>query len=150
MLLSIAKIWKLLFLGHFVKSIGKGAFASCGKLKNINLENIIVETEIKDDAFLYCRELENVILPKHLKELNKRVFAYCSKLNNVKFNDELKKIGMLAFVYCKSLKSVEFPESLEEMTDDSFKNTLIVLYFLRFLIMFLKNYFKISFERTTK
>ena len=67
-------------------------------------------------------ELENVVLPEGLTELNTSAFGGCTKLKQVTLPPGLKSISSRAFQSCSSLTEIEIPDSVEEIGDSAFQN----------------------------
>ncbi|MEG0829689.1 MAG: leucine-rich repeat domain-containing protein, partial [Anaerovoracaceae bacterium] len=78
-----------------LESIKGSAFAWCGSLKTVDMSKAINfrETSSSDIAsgitFWGCNNLETVILPKSLKQLNDNMFDGCKKLADVTFGSKI-------------------------------------------------------------
>lgn len=93
---------KVTFYGNVpLKSIGKEAFVSCWKLKEISLPNGL-ET-IGDDAFSCDESLDKVDLPDTLRVIDSSAFTSCTSLKEVILPKNLLYIGIYAFTGCDSL-----------------------------------------------
>ncbi|HBJ76891.1 MAG TPA: hypothetical protein DDY68_03530, partial [Porphyromonadaceae bacterium] len=97
-----------------VKSIGKGAFAECRKLKTINLQEV---SSIEEGAFFGCKALENLNLSE-VVSIGTSAFFGCKNLKMVKAPN-LVIIGESAFEECTCLLSIEMP-SIEEIKRKAF------------------------------
>ena len=137
--------------GRRLKKIGYEAFEYCRKLESITLSSTIKEFSgslifdecdclktagpssgdynikigftgnIPDMPFANS-ELENVVLPEGLTELNTSAFGGCTKLKQVTLPPGLKSISSRAFQSCSSLTEIEIPDSVEEIGDSAFQN----------------------------
>ncbi len=67
-----------------VKSIGSGAFKSCGKLKSVTLPQTL--KTIGPSAFKYCTALESLTIPKGVTTMNGEAFSQCTALTEINFN----------------------------------------------------------------
>ena len=74
-----------------VKTIERGAFAACRKLKSVHLPSSL--EIIEDSAFSGCENLVEIVLPDNLKSLGASVFDACSSLEMITFPEKLKTIG---------------------------------------------------------
>lgn len=67
-------------------------------------------TEIAENAFYGCNELEAVTLPNSVRSIGKKSFFQCSKLITLNLPTELDEIGDSAFYECKWLSKVDFSQ----------------------------------------
>jgi len=72
---------KAVFLPDGIKNIRKGAFKH---LINLKCVGILGCSDIDDNAFAYCENLETVLIPETLQSIGINVFLGCGKLKNVK------------------------------------------------------------------
>lgn len=68
----------------------------------------------------YFSELEKVILPDTIEEIEEEAFRNCQNLKEVVLPKNLKVIGCRAFYECESLETIEIPESVEKLDDEAF------------------------------
>ena len=73
---------------------------SCGFIKSIILSHGL--TEIEEDVFYDCRNLETVVLPETVTKIGPLAFAE-SGLNSIILPDGLAEIGKDAFRGCRNL-----------------------------------------------
>ena len=86
--------------------------------------------KIGNDAFCDNPELESVVLPEGITELEDGnpgagsavygAFAYCYNLKSITLPESLKKIGSYAFYNCKILPGIDLPKNLETIGDYAF------------------------------
>ena len=74
-----------------------------------------------EGAFLGCKQLEHVELPRSLKEIGKSVFGYCEGLIAIKIPEGVERLGEGAFELCEQLEHVELPRSLKEIGRSAFR-----------------------------
>ena len=89
----------------FVKTIGKGVFAS--SLQEVSLPSA---TSIGDDAFCYCSELKEISLPS-VSSIGKGAFACCSSLTKVLLPSVIS-IERQAFYGCSKLEMLSLPNGM--------------------------------------
>lgn len=94
--------------GHFVK-IGESAFAQCTSLKEINLNEGIVE--IAEYAFLNCSSIEELTIPSTVKKLGDYALADCEKISTVNIPEELEELGVGVFRNWSALKTFNISDS---------------------------------------
>jgi hypothetical protein len=70
--------------------------------------------EIGDGAFLHCRSLQAIFIPKSVIEIGKRAFVKCSKLKSVIFaeNSSIQTINTRTFYKCTSLQFINIPTTV--------------------------------------
>ena len=81
-----------------------GAFRNCRKLRFADLSGA---SNIPDDCFYGCVELQKVILPYSLRKLGSRVFKGCKKLYSISGGLEIEEISKDAFEECFSLEMID-------------------------------------------
>lgn len=100
-------------------------------LSDINIKDLKVET-IGSYAFYACNNLESIILPESLKNIETETFSYCNSLEKITFPNNLESIKFQAFYSCTNLKEIILPKSLSEIGMSAFAkckllNTIIFL-----------------------
>ena len=102
-----------------VESVQYDAFSGCGKLKDVDLGNII---SIGANAFSNCKSLESITIPKTLKSAALYpVFNECPNLKEIKFEDGLT---IVPEHLCQKtyIEEVTLPSSIEKINSDAFAN----------------------------
>ncbi len=74
-------------------------------------------TAVGDDAFKYCRNLQEIILPPTIESIGVYSFAYCYSLISMDFPDSVKFIDFHAMDSCISLRTVSIGKSLAMIGD---------------------------------
>ena len=72
-------------------------------------------TEIGEEAYCCCDELEEVVIPNTVKKIGKDAFRACQNLTNVVIPDSVIEIGSGAFDECDSLIEIHLPASLRKL-----------------------------------
>lgn len=78
-------------------------------------------TVLSQKAFANHQQLEEVLLPPTLEDLEASVFAQCNQLKEVHFSQNLCTIGPLCFHGCTQLTQVVLPSSLEQISLEAFR-----------------------------
>ncbi len=86
------------------------------------LEYFIGITQIGENAFSYCSNLTNIILPKQIIEIGKSAFFACKKLSNIIIPDMVTTIGAGAFSSCSSMVSATIGEKVVTIGGRAFSN----------------------------
>ena len=105
----------------FVCSIGDLNMDYIGNPKIKKLEISEGVTNLRENAFSFCKNLEEVILPQSLKEIPRRLFFRCEKLRKITFNKTLQIIGAEAFSYCLNLDFIILPNSITRIEFSAFR-----------------------------
>ena len=101
-----------------LRTISAWAFAGNNNLKKVSIlgDSII---SIATGAFYRC-QLDTLILPPHLQELNTLSFGKCSGLKFVAMPNSLTEIASNAFVGCENLDNIQFPKKLTKIGHHAF------------------------------
>lgn len=91
--------------GPNVHYINYQAFAECNNIKVLDLSNTNIRI-IGESAFMFCKNLEEVIFPNSLERIDSKAFFSCVSLKNIYIPDNVKSIGEDAFMGCNSLESI--------------------------------------------
>ena len=92
-----------------VNAIFTAAFA--GK----NVENVIIPdavTSIGKEAFAYCGKMKNIKLPESLANLGSGAFGCCGALEKIVIPDGVQEILEETFYGCDALASITLPDSI--------------------------------------
>lgn len=101
---------------YTVTSIGEEAFMQCRDITSIILPKSI--TSIGDYAFLGCH-IASIMLPESLTSIGIHALAF-TKLKSVIIPDSVINIGDHMFAFCGNLRSVKLPATLKEIKDGMF------------------------------
>ena len=77
---------------------------------------------IRQDAFMKCKGITNVVFPTSLKKIGSNAFQGCNSLKSVQLPSGLKYIGVGAFKDCYKNESVVIPSSVKELPANAFEN----------------------------
>ncbi len=78
-------------------------------------------TELADNAFEACINLNSVVLPDSIKTIGSNAFAGCSQLESV-YMPAVESIGDEAFSGCTALKRIYIPDSVRSVGANVFNN----------------------------
>lgn len=78
------------------RCLNSNFFKENNEIKRIELYNI---ERICMDAFLNCKELEEIIIPASLKEIEANAFKGCNKLANIVVDEEITEVEYIARVF---------------------------------------------------
>lgn len=95
-----------------------GSFAFCDTdIESIDIPDSV--TIINDRAFMNCKKLKSVKLPKTLTYIG--VFAFSgSNIENIDLPDSIKVLKYGTFEECNNLGKVKLPSSLQEIASNAF------------------------------
>jgi hypothetical protein len=94
------------------------SFAPAGHERCRIREDVIV---IGSNAFVYCEDLKEVILPSGLKEIRQNAFTGCSSLESIDFPESLETLFSSSFPK-SGLREITLPESLKSLCVNAFDN----------------------------
>ena len=87
-----------------VSTIGAYSFSGCKSLQHIIIhENV---TEIGNNAFYACVNLDNVTIPRSIKKIKQYTFQACHSLTTINNLEDVESIGESAFENCVGLRIV--------------------------------------------
>lgn len=87
------------------------------------LEEVVLPKAVKEinpDAFSYCSSLRRIVLPEGLTSIDAFAFANCTALEEINFPSTLKEIGARAFEHCPQLKHITLPDNCTVIWNDAF------------------------------
>ena len=95
--------------------------------KDSAVKNVIIPssiTEIKNNAFMNCVDLESIMFAQNSKvaKLGGNVFYGCTSIVAVALPDSITEIDYSLFYGCTSLENVTLSNGLKKIGDDPFKN----------------------------
>ena len=88
-----------------------------GKSKNIIIEDGV--TNIGDNAFFNCDEIENISLPEGVTKVGDNAFMNCKNLKTITIPESLISFGYQAFYGCSNLKNVYYTGTEEQWANIS-------------------------------
>lgn len=121
---------KHLVLPSTVDIIFSNAFENYENLESIRINSA---KEIKIDAFNFCTNLSQIILPENLVTLGSNVFYNCRNLTDIILPQSITNIGKNIFEHCNKLKTITVlattPPSLSFLwSEDASPNDFIGIY----------------------
>ena len=93
-------------IGSNVKNIDKGAFATCTRLSDLEID----AENISDNLFENRKLLVNLKLGQHVKTIGNSAFYGCTNISSLEIPKSVTKIGSLAFTGCRSIKTIKFED----------------------------------------
>lgn len=91
--------------------------------KNVEIPsqiNVKTVTEIGNNSFYGCQNIETVTFPETVLKIGDRAFYDCGNLSKVHLPASLEMIDYCAFALCKSLKSIELPDTVTTIMSGAF------------------------------
>lgn len=89
-----------------VTHIGEGAFMWCTTLTSVDMGNLHQVSEIGDEAFYGCANLEVVEIPNCVVTISFKAFDKCIELKKLMLGEGVRSIGAYAFSECLQLDDV--------------------------------------------
>ncbi|MBE6601665.1 MAG: leucine-rich repeat domain-containing protein [Ruminococcaceae bacterium] len=80
----------------------------------------VAVTAIGEECFSYHLFIEQVLIPKSVRSIEKKAFLGCVALSELRLPDSLESIGNSAFMGCESLTEVVLPDSVTLLDEGAF------------------------------
>ena len=81
-------------------------------------------TEISDDAFSYCTDLEIIHIPDGVTYIGSCAFNGCSSLTSVEMPNSVTYLGEYAFYKCSNMENVIISENIAVLKDYTFSDCI--------------------------
>ena len=98
------------------------AFSCNNYIKEVIIEN--GPTEIAENLFFGCKNLELVTIPKSIKRIDSYSFSHCKSLKTVNFSEGLEEIGPYAFELT-AIENLTLPNSLKTIKNNAFDDSYV-------------------------
>ena len=86
-------------------------------------------TAVKDAAFQYCVNLEEIVFSKKLTTIGPFAFSTNKALKSVDLsNTKVKSIRKKCFIACENMESIQLPDTLKSIEAEAFTRTSIKEY----------------------
>lgn len=105
-----------------VLEIGKAAFLSCKKLKNVVLAEGLIKLE--ERCFCGCEQLNKLILPSSVKYIERELFKY-TPIKEFTITKNIKTVPSFFCYGNKTIENIVFEEGVEVIDAYTFTNTKI-------------------------
>lgn len=117
-----------------VKEVAANAFNSCHSLTTVHITDIekwcLIEfSNARSNPMYYANQLlinrepiQNVSIPKTIKEIKAFTFWNCQSLVSVHLHDNITAIGWTAFYNCTHLEHINLPQSITAIESYAFYN----------------------------
>lgn len=103
---------------YIVTSIGSKAFIYCKNLYEIILPESI--TSIEELAFHDCSLLTIITIPNNVTSIGNTAFWGCTRLQSITIPNNVTSIGNNAFLGCTHLQSITIPNSVTSIGEGAF------------------------------
>ena len=83
-----------------------------------NLESLVIPNNVKEiewENFLNCANLQSIVIPNGLTTINDRAFDGCSSLQSISLPNSITHIGSGVFNKCHDLQSIEIPDGVKKI-----------------------------------
>lgn len=107
-----------------ITNIGNDTFVGCENLEKIGLSDSI--TKIGNTAFRDCTSLKEIEFPPSVKSIGHYAFYGCTALGSVIIPEGVQSVGKHAFRKCTDLRTVHLPMSLTEIADNAFEGCSLI------------------------
>lgn len=101
-----------------VASVGRRAFASCGRLRLASLPGTV--TTVPEGCFQGCGHLAMLVLGYGIEAIRTNAFEGCASLVSVSLPETVRSIGDLAFAFCTHLAAIDLPRGGIELGEGAF------------------------------
>lgn len=80
-----------------VKMLGNG-FSKCRGIRSIDLSSTNI-SEVYDDSFAECYDLQKVFLPEGIKKIGERAFSGCTLLESINLPNSIEELHVACFLW---------------------------------------------------
>lgn len=108
------------YKGIPVKVIGGYAFYDCDEIETIIFPDSLIE--IEKGAFYDCNGIETIVIPNSVKVIGEDAFGHCDSITNLQIGENVQTIGRGAFSSCESIEYVDIPNSVSIINEYAFSN----------------------------
>lgn len=102
-----------------LEKIGAQCYRECSKLKRVEFSSGSRCRVIPEGIFDSCLNLEEVCLPPHTQQIERRAFYRCKELHSIALPDSVREIGEEAFYFC-GIEELTLPSNLRVIGDSAF------------------------------
>lgn len=95
------------------------AFIGNTFVEHVDLADVEI---LGEEAFYYCTALQEIVVPKEQKTLDRYTFAQCQSLKSVTLPEGLEVLGRGCFYGCFVLDSIEIPSTVTTIEETAFFN----------------------------
>ena len=106
--------------GDGTVTLGNDAFADCGSLKTVTLEQCTLNTG--NNIWKGCTGLETVKISADFEKMGSYLFANCTSLSQVTLDKNCMDIGPYLFSGCTALTDITIPDGVTELGSYAFQN----------------------------
>lgn len=117
---SASVVDSVLVIAANTSTIPDEVFVDRTDFNRVKFEEPCILSSIGDYAFMGCRNLREIDLPKSLRKLGEGAFRECSALTAVSVPEGVMVIPKQAFAWCTSLRAVTLPHSVIDLASHSF------------------------------
>lgn len=107
-----------LIVGEGIITIEANAFLNCREIKEVILPKTLLN--INESAFMGCEKLQSINLPHGIRTIKDSTFFRCSSLSSINLHDNIKIIERCAFSGCESLEVKSLPCDIRVIGDRVF------------------------------
>ena len=107
-----------IILPQNLTKIGNSCFEGT-PIKQITIPDTV--TEIGDNAFAFCHQLESITLPPGIQKISNRMFLGCIRLTSITILESVTEIASQAFA-SSGLTSITIPSTVTTLGRDAFYN----------------------------
>ncbi len=107
-----------------MKSIGYNAFEGCDNLKTVIIKNkkLVSDNNNQKLCDIFGTQVTTYIIGDNITNIKNEAFQYCENLEEIQFMGNIITIGNNAFDGCKSLKKINIPDGVKNIGNQAFYN----------------------------
>lgn len=102
-----------------LEKIGAYAFYGCSNVNQVVFKGTTLKS-IGTGAFQTCGNLHDIDIPEGVTKIANGTFDGCHNLNTIKLPNSLKNIGDNAFKNCTNIKKMVIPKNVSHISNNSF------------------------------
>ena len=112
-----------LVLPSTITKVGKEAFAACTAFEQIEMTPLQGSCQFGEKAFTECYSLKHVTLSEGVTNISDNMFDKCGELESIRIPTTCATIGKEAFTLCFTLHTIVIPEGVQTIGQSCFLNS---------------------------
>ncbi len=112
---------KTVIIGKGITKINENALSFCENLERVIFPSSVENMQIDNEAFQCCKNLKYIDIPNGVIKMGEAVFSNCISLKKITIPPSVKKMGSRIFDSCEKLECADLSKcGITEVSDQAF------------------------------